>query len=153
MTIFTVFFFSLFWLQILNLPASLQNKNTRVGPFPWKRSVLQNPYRERTNQSAGICLRLDLPCNKHNYSISFPGNHNHLLQFFTVSVDDMRFQNINGLFSAELQSAKNIRGNTLSSKNNILKNGKNGHFTKAIATKNDQFRAELQKHMTNDSTT
>ena len=143
-------FFSLFWLQILNLPASLQNKNTRVGPFPWKRSVLQNPDRERTNQSAGICLRLDLPYNKHIYSISFPGNHNHLLQFFTVSVDDMRFQNINGLFSAELQSAKNIRGNTLSSKNNILKNG---HFAKAIATKNDQFRAELQKHMTNDSTT
>ena len=35
------FFFSLFWLQIVNLPASLQNKNTRVGPFPWKQSVLQ----------------------------------------------------------------------------------------------------------------
>ena len=54
-------FFSLFWLQILNLPASLQNKNTRVAPFPWKRSVLQNPDRERTNQSTGICLRLGLP--------------------------------------------------------------------------------------------
>ena len=27
-------FFSLFRLQILNLPASLQNKNTRAGPFP-----------------------------------------------------------------------------------------------------------------------
>ena len=63
MTIFTVFFFSLFWLQILNLPALLQNKNTRVGPFPWKRSVLQNPDRERTNQSTGICLRLGLPYN------------------------------------------------------------------------------------------
>ena len=48
-------FFSLFWLQILNLPASLQTKNTRIGPFPWKRSVLQNPDRERTNQSSGIC--------------------------------------------------------------------------------------------------
>ena len=34
------FFFSPFWLQILNLPASLQNKNTRIGPFQWKRSVL-----------------------------------------------------------------------------------------------------------------
>ena len=44
-------FFSLFWLQILKLPASLQNKNTRAGPFPWKRSVLQNPDRERTYQS------------------------------------------------------------------------------------------------------
>ena len=60
-------FFSLFWLQILNLPASLQNKNTRVGPFPQKRSVLQNPDRERTNQSTGICLRLGLPCNNKVY--------------------------------------------------------------------------------------
>ena len=57
-------FFSLFWLQILNLSASLKNKNTRIGPFPWKRSVLQNPDRERTNQSTGICLRLALPYNK-----------------------------------------------------------------------------------------
>ena len=59
-------FFSPFWLQILNLPASLQNKNTRVGPFPWKRSVQQNPDRERTNQSTGICLRLGLPYNKYS---------------------------------------------------------------------------------------
>ena len=57
-------FFPLFWLQILNSPASLQNKNTRIGPFPWKRSVLQNPDRERTNQSTGICLGLGLPYNK-----------------------------------------------------------------------------------------
>ena len=56
-------FFSLFWLQILNLPASLQNKNTRIGPFPWKRSVLQNPDRERTNQSTGIWVGLGLPYN------------------------------------------------------------------------------------------
>ena len=57
-------FFSLFWLKILNLPASLQNKNTRIGPFPWKRrSVLQNPDRERTNQSTGFCRRLGLPYN------------------------------------------------------------------------------------------
>ena len=61
-------FFSLFWLQILNLPASLQNKNTRIGPFPWKRSVLQNPDRERTNQSTGICLRLGLPCTNAIYA-------------------------------------------------------------------------------------
>ena len=67
MKIFAVFF-SLFWLQILNLPASLQKKNTRVGPFPWKRSVLQNPDRERTNQSTGICLRLGLPYNNLVYS-------------------------------------------------------------------------------------
>ena len=63
-------FFSLFWLQILNLPAALQNKNTRVGSFPWKRSVLQNPDRERTNQSTGICLRLGLPYNKYAYKLS-----------------------------------------------------------------------------------
>ena len=48
------FFFSRFWLQILNLPALLQNKNTQIGPVPWKRSVLKNPDRERTNQSTGI---------------------------------------------------------------------------------------------------
>ena len=66
MTIFAVFFL-LFWLQILNLPASLQNNNTRVGPFPWKPSVLQNPDRERTNQSTGICLRLGLPYYKYIY--------------------------------------------------------------------------------------
>ena len=65
-------FFSLFWLQILNLPASLRNKNTRVGPFPWKRSVLQNPDRERTNQSEGICLRLALPYNNIRYFYQQP---------------------------------------------------------------------------------
>ena len=46
-------FFSLPWLRMLNLPALLQNKNTRIGPLPWKRSVLQNPDRERTNESTG----------------------------------------------------------------------------------------------------
>ena len=69
MTIFTVLF-SLFWLQILNLPASLQNKNTRVGPFPWKRSVLQTPDRERNNKSTGICLRLGLPYNNGYYYLT-----------------------------------------------------------------------------------
>ena len=58
-------FFSLSWLQMLNLPALLQN--TRIGPFPWKQSVLQNPDRERINQSTGICLRLGLPYNKYIY--------------------------------------------------------------------------------------
>ena len=61
-------FFSLFWVQILNLPALLQNKNTRIGLFPRTWSVLQNPDQERTNQSTGICLRLGLPYNKINYS-------------------------------------------------------------------------------------
>ena len=60
-------FFSLFWSQIINLPALLQNKNTRLGLFPRKWSVLQNPDRERTNQSAGICPRLALPYNKREY--------------------------------------------------------------------------------------
>ena len=63
MTIFTVFFRCFG----LNLPASLQSKNTRVGPFPWKRSVLQNPDRERTNQNTGICLRLGLPYNNQRH--------------------------------------------------------------------------------------
>ena len=58
-------FLLLSWLQMLNLPALLQNKNTRIGPFPWKRSVLQNPDRERTNQSTGICLGLGLPYNNN----------------------------------------------------------------------------------------
>ena len=49
---------------MLNLPALLKNKNTWIGPSPWKWSVLQNPDRERTNQSTGICLGLDLPYNK-----------------------------------------------------------------------------------------
>ena len=56
--------FSLTWLQMLNLLALLQNKNTRIGLFPWKQSVLQNPYEERTNQSTGIFLGLGLPYNK-----------------------------------------------------------------------------------------
>ena len=54
-------FFRCLGLQMLNLPALLKNKNTRIGPFPWKRSVLQNPDRERTNQSTAICLGLGLP--------------------------------------------------------------------------------------------
>ena len=62
-----LFFFSLFCLQILNLPALLQNKNTRLGPFPW--SVLQNPDRARTNQSARICLRLAMPYNNYFYCL------------------------------------------------------------------------------------
>ena len=65
-------FFSLFWLQILNSPASLQSKNTRIGPFPWKRSVLQNPDRERTNQSTGICQGLGLPYNNRRYFLEKP---------------------------------------------------------------------------------
>ena len=56
-------FFSLFWLQSLNLPALLQNRNTWLRLFPWQWSVLQNPDRERTNQSARICPRLALPYN------------------------------------------------------------------------------------------
>ena len=58
-------FFSLVWLQILNLPALLHNKTTRIGPFPWKWSILQNPDHERTNQSTGICLGLGLPYNNY----------------------------------------------------------------------------------------
>ena len=53
-----------FAVLVANFPALLQNKNTRLGPFPWKRSVLQNLDRERTNQSAQICPRLVWSYNK-----------------------------------------------------------------------------------------
>ena len=69
-------FFSLSWLQMLNLPALLPNKNTQIGPFQWKRSVLQNPDRERTNQSTGICLGLGLP-------------YNNMIHFFLIKVRSM----------------------------------------------------------------
>ena len=39
-----------------------------TGNIPQKRSVLQNPDQERTNQSTGICLRLSLPYNNGVYS-------------------------------------------------------------------------------------
>ena len=54
-----------FTALVANFEFADKNKNTRVGPFPWKRAILQNPDRERTNQSAGICLRLGLPCNNN----------------------------------------------------------------------------------------
>ena len=58
-----IFFFAVL-VANLNLPALQQNETTRLRLFPWKRSVLQNPDRERTNQSAQIYLRLVLPYNK-----------------------------------------------------------------------------------------
>jgi len=66
MTIFTLFFRCFrwkFWICRLCPKA----KKPRIGPFPWKRSEVQNPDRERTNQSTGICLGLGLPCNKVIY--------------------------------------------------------------------------------------
>ena len=63
--IFLQFWFQIKLFQIMNLPALLQNKNTRLGPFPRKRSVLQNPDREKNNQSAGSCPCLNLPYNKY----------------------------------------------------------------------------------------
>ena len=59
-------FFFVFAVLVANLnwPALPQNKNTRLRLFPWKRSVLQNADRERTDQSAQIYLRLALPYNK-----------------------------------------------------------------------------------------
>ena len=62
--IFFFFFFFAVLVANLNWPALLQNKNTRLRLFPWKRSVLQNADRERTDQSAQIYLRLALPYNK-----------------------------------------------------------------------------------------
>ena len=60
-------FFFVVLVANLNLPALQQNETTRLRLFPWKRSVLQNPDRERTNQSAQIYLRLVLPYNKTHY--------------------------------------------------------------------------------------
>ena len=72
MTVFTVFF-RCFGCKFGICRLCSKTKNTRVGPFPWKRSVLQNPDRQRTNQSTGICLRLGLPymikwCFAHYFS-------------------------------------------------------------------------------------
>lgn len=66
MTIFTSFFLAVL-VANLNLPALIQNKTTRLRLFPWTWSVLPNPDRERTNQSAQIYLRLVLPYNKTHY--------------------------------------------------------------------------------------
>ena len=41
---FHIFFFA---VLVANVEfAGLTKKNTRIGPFPWKRSVLQSPDRE-----------------------------------------------------------------------------------------------------------
>ena len=61
--------------------------------FPWKRSVLQNPVRERANQSRGICLRVGLPYNNNSYGpiinkqIIFKG----LLTLLIVVLEESRF--------------------------------------------------------------
>ena len=62
MAIFT--FFSLFLLQIfINFEfAGFAQKQKYIAS-----TVLQNPDRERTNQSAQICLRLALPYNEKCY--------------------------------------------------------------------------------------
>ena len=71
MTIFTVFFAVL----VANFEfAGLAPKQKYTGwTVPWKWSVLQNPDRERTNQSTGICLRLGLPYNNLCYFSVHPG--------------------------------------------------------------------------------
>ena len=79
LVVVVVAFFAVF-VKMLNLPALLQNKNTQVGPFPWKRSVLQIPDRERTNQSTGICLKLSFPYN--NIGKFLFGRFFHLFFFF-----------------------------------------------------------------------
>ena len=47
--------------------AGFASKQKYTDWFPWKRSILQNPHRERTNKSTGICRRLALPYNKYPY--------------------------------------------------------------------------------------
>ena len=85
-------FFSLSWLQMLNLPALLQNRNTRIGPFPWKRSVLQNTDRERTNQSTGICniIIITIICVNFERVIYFLSNTSHILSnLLCMSIQDL----------------------------------------------------------------
>ena len=64
--------FALFFLAVLvvnvEFAGLVPKQNTRVGPILWKRSLLQIPDRERTNQSTGICIRLRLPYNTIIYS-------------------------------------------------------------------------------------
>ena len=77
MTIFTVFFAVL----LANFKfAAFVRKQKYMG---WKRSVLQNPDRERTNQSTGICLRLALPYNNAKYAFQYTFNNN------TTQYDDI----------------------------------------------------------------
>ena len=61
------FFFFAVFVANFEFAGFALKQNTRVAPFPWKRSALQTPDRERTNQSTGICLRLCLPYNNQRY--------------------------------------------------------------------------------------
>lgn len=56
--------FSLSWLQILNLLTLLQKKIDGLECFHGN-----GPYRERTNQSVWICLRMPLPYDSKNLVI------------------------------------------------------------------------------------
>ena len=81
MKIFTVFFGVL--VANFEFAGLAPKQNTRVGPFPWKWSVLQNLDRERTNQSTGICLRLALPYN----NIQNPMYDFSILKLMTVCIN------------------------------------------------------------------
>ena len=89
MTIFTLFFVVL--VANFECAALLQNKNTRIGPFPWKRSVLQNPDRERTNQSTGICLGLGLPYNTILYIKPWTLWHLNTYLIFSYNINHLEF--------------------------------------------------------------
>ena len=56
-----------FWICRLRF----KTKNTQIGPFPWKLSVLQNPDQERIYQIIGIYLRLGLKYNKFCYLLAW----------------------------------------------------------------------------------
>ena len=60
-------FFSLFWFANFEFAGIAPKQKYTDWTVPWKWSVLQNPDRERTNQSTGIWWRLGLPYNDNYY--------------------------------------------------------------------------------------
>ena len=80
MTIFTLFLAVLVTnFEFAGFPPKQKYTDWTVS---WKRSVLQNPDRERTNQSTGIWLRLGLPYKKIYY---FHGKHDDMSVSWTLS--------------------------------------------------------------------
>ena len=86
-----IFFFALSVANFEFAGLMLQNNNTRLGSFPCKRSLLQNPDREGTNQSARICLRLVLPYEKVNKGMfsSTRSQFRKLFSFYTLIISYM----------------------------------------------------------------
>ena len=62
--------FSLFWSQILNFPALFQHNNIRLGPIPWKRSVLQIPTDKEPIRALRFAWLWHI-IKTHNYLVSW----------------------------------------------------------------------------------